>query len=59
MSFSTETENKNKLSFLDVRITCKQGKFTTTVYQKLTFKGVYSNFQSFLSSAYEFSTTYI
>ena len=32
MSFSMETEKENKLSFLDVEVIRKQGKFTTTVY---------------------------
>ena len=54
MSFSMETEKENKLSFLDVEIICKQGKFTTTIYRKPTFSGVYSNFESFLPSVYKF-----
>ena len=32
MSFSMETEKERKLSFLDVEIIHKQGKFTTIVY---------------------------
>ena len=44
MSFSMETEKENKLSFLDVEIISKQGKFTTTVYRKPTFNDVCSNF---------------
>ena len=44
MSFSMETEKENKLSFLDVEVIREQGKFTTTVYRKPTFSGVYSNF---------------
>ena len=35
MSFSMETEKENKLSFLDVEIIRKQGKFTTTIYRNL------------------------
>ena len=54
MSFSMETEKENKLSFLDVEIIREQGKFTTTVYRKHTFSGVYSNFESFLPSIYKF-----
>ena len=48
MSFSMETKKENKLSFLDVEIIRKQEKFTTTIYRKPTFSGVYSNFESFL-----------
>ena len=47
MSFSMETEKENKLFFLDVEVIREQGKFTTTVYRKPTFSGVYSNFESF------------
>ena len=50
MSFSMETEKENKLSVLDVKIMHEQGKFTTAVYRKPTFSGVYSNFESFLPS---------
>ena len=46
------------LSFLDVEIKRKQGKFTTTIYQKPSFSGVYSNFESFLPSVYKFGVEY-
>ena len=44
MSFSMETERQNKFSFLDIEVTHKQDKFSTTIYRKPTFTGVYSNF---------------
>ena len=40
VSFSMKTEKEKKLSFLDVEIILKQGKFTTTVYRKPTFSDV-------------------
>ena len=52
MSFSMETEKENNLSFLDVEIVHEQGKFTTTIYQKPTVSGVYSNLESFLPMVY-------
>ena len=59
MSFSMKkTEKENKLSFLDEEIIRKQGKFTTTIYQKPTFSAVYRNLESFLSSVYKFGTVY-
>ena len=58
MSLSMETEKENKLSFLDVEVIREQGKFTTTVYRKPTFSGVYSNFESFLPSVYKFGMVY-
>ena len=58
MSFAIETEKENKLSFLDVEVIQEQGKFTTTVYRKPTFSGVYSNFASFLPSVCKFGMVY-
>ena len=49
-----EIEKENNLSFLDVEIILKQGKFTSAVHQQLTFSGVYSNFERFLPSVYKF-----
>ena len=54
MSFSMEIKRQNKFSFLDVEVIPKQGKFSTTIYCKPTFCGVYSNFQSFLPAVYKF-----
>ena len=48
MPFSMETEKENKSSFLDIGIIDEQGKFSTTVYGKLTFSGVYRNFETVL-----------
>ena len=45
MSFSMETEKERKLSFLDVEIIHKQGKFTTIVYWEPTFSGTKILFQ--------------
>ena len=48
MSFTIETEQKNKLSFLDVNVIREQGEFIISVYRKPTFSGVYTHFDSFL-----------
>ena len=58
MSFSMETEKESKLSFLDVEITCEQGKFTTTIYWKPTFSGVYTNYESFLPAVCKLGMVY-
>ena len=58
MSFPIEIEKENKLSFLDIEVIREQDKFTTTVYRKPTFSGVYSNFESFLPSVYKFGMAY-
>ena len=58
MSFSMETEKENKFSFLDVEFIREQRKFTTTIYRKPSFSGVYSNSESFLPSVYKFRMVY-
>ena len=58
MLFSMETEKENKLPFLDIEITRELVKFTTAVYRKPTFTGVYSNFERFLPSVYNFVRVY-
>ena len=41
-------EKDNRMSFLDVNIIRKKDKFTTSVYRKPTFSGIYTHFDSFL-----------
>ena len=36
----------------------EEGKFTTTIYRKPTFSGVYSNYERFSPSIYKFDTVY-
>ena len=48
MSFTTETEQNNKTSYLDIHIIREQGKLITNVYQKQTFSSVCTHFDSFL-----------
>ena len=58
MSFSIETDKEDKLSFLGVEIVREQGKVTTTIYRKLTFSGVYRNFERLLPPVYKFRMVY-
>ena len=48
IQFSFETEKDNSFSFLDVKICRKKDKFTTSVFRKYAFSGIYSNFSSFV-----------
>ena len=53
MTFTVAIEQNKKMSFLDVYITRKQGKFITCVYRKPTFSDVYTTyFDSFLPDTY-------
>ena len=56
MSFTNEREKQNRISFLDTAIIPKDKEFTTSVYCKPTFSGVFTHFDSFLPSAYKFGT---
>ena len=39
------------MSFVDVNIICEKDKFTISVYRKPTFSGIYTHFDSFLTSS--------
>ena len=58
MSFTYEVETDNKLPFLDVlvsRESCSSQlkSFSTNIYRKPTFSGLYTNFHSFLPEKYK------
>ena len=58
MSFTYEEENDNKLPFLDVlvsrEVSSSQLKtFSTNIYRKPTFSGLYTNFNSFIPESYK------
>ena len=48
IKFTIEKENVGSLSFLDVKICCKNRKFVTSVYRKPIFSGVLTNYESFI-----------
>ena len=50
---TNEKEIKLSLPFLDVLISQSNKDFTTKVYHKLTFSGVYTNFNSFIADEYK------
>ena len=54
ITFTTECEKQNRMSFLDIAIIPENKTFTTSVYCKPTFSGVYTHFDSFLPSTYKF-----
>ena len=43
------------MSFLDIKISRDNNKFTTSVYRKLTFSGVFTNFGSFIPKSYKYN----
>ena len=53
INFSSESEIEDSIPFLDVFITRINEHFTTSIYRKPTFSGVYTNYDSFLPSIYK------
>ena len=58
MSFTIKSEKQNRMSFLDVQISPEDKIFTNFVYRKPTFSGVYTHFDCFLPSTWDFGTVY-
>ena len=58
IKFSTETELNGSLSFLDVKIFRENEKVVTSVFRKDKFRGVYTNFISFISLEYKFGSVH-
>ena len=50
-SFTIEIEKDNRMSFFDVNIIREKDKFTSSVYSKLTFSGIYTHFDNILPSS--------
>ena len=58
MSFTIETKQNNKMSFLGDIIIREQDKFITSVNRKPTFSGVYTHFNSFLRDTWKIGMIY-
>ena len=53
ITFTFETEKQNYLPFLDVLVSRDEYGFSTSLYRKPTFSGLYSNFSSFIPTKYK------
>ena len=51
--FTSDAENDNFLSFLDIKITRHNQKFKTSVYRKSTFSGLFMHYESCLDQTYK------
>ena len=56
--FPFNKKKNGKLSFLDIEVSQKKGKFVATVYGRPTFSGAYTLFESFLPTVYKFGMVY-
>ena len=59
MSFTSESEKEDSMPFLDINISQENDMFTTSVYRKPTFSGVYTHFDSFIPMTYKFGMIYM
>ena len=53
IKFTSEIESNNTLPFLDVKIIRSNWSFSTSVYHKPTFTGLFTNFDNFVSLSYK------
>ena len=58
MSFTINTEQNHKISFLDANVIREHSEFTASVYQIPTFSGAYTHFDSFLPNTYKIGINY-
>ena len=52
IKFTSEFEENDSFSFLDVKITRINNQLITSVFRKATFSGVFTNFKSFMPVAF-------
>ena len=53
IKFTSEIEENNSISFLDIKINRDNNRFLTSVYRKPTFSGVFTNFDSYIPLSYK------
>ena len=53
IKFTVDIEEENKLPFLDVLVTCDETGFSTSLYRKKTFTGLYTDFASLSPDKYK------
>ena len=55
MKFTFEKDKNNCFNFLDVKVIREDNVFTTSVYRKPSFSGVYTHFDCYMPLSYKFS----
>ena len=58
IKFTSEFEQNDFFSFLDVKITRSNNQLITSVFREATFSGVFTNFKSFMTVTYKFGLVY-
>ena len=55
IEFSSESEKNYKISFLDITIDKFSNDFSTSLYRKPTFTGLFTKFNSAISNSYKYN----
>ena len=58
IKLTSEFEENDSFSFLDVKITRRNNQLVTSVFRKATFSGVFTNFKSVMLAVYKFGLVY-
>ena len=58
IKFTSEFEENDSFSFLDVKITRTKNQLVASVFRKAAFSGVFTNFKGFMPVAYKFGLVY-
>ena len=53
IKFISEIEENNSISFLDIKVSRVNNSFSKNIYRKVTFSGVFTNFESFIPIYYK------
>ena len=53
IKFTFETEDSNNFLLLDVKTTWQNKRFVTSIFRKVTFSGVFTNYDSFIPDTYK------
>ena len=53
LKFTSEAENDNSFSFLDIKITRHNQQFKTSVYRKPIFSGLFTHYESYMDQTYK------
>ena len=59
IKFTSEIEENNSILFLDIKIKKVNNSFSTSIYRKVTFSGVFTNFESFNSLSYKLNLIFM
>ena len=59
IKFTSEIGERNSISFLDIKIRRVSNRFSTSIYHKVTFSGVFTNFESFVPVSFKSNLIFI